>query len=505
MRSYQAPVVRLAFPVLALAALVTLVEKPTSAQSNVAAGAKDSYAFENIPRGFDYPAEEYKLIAYVDGENRQAIREHAWNLWAGLTAPSRSVWHGQRLPVYETWYSSQEVFDDHFKNPQLTDEARVFRRRFEVPVQALHMHQALGTKAAAVMAFVKYNQAARDFIWSKRYYLRATLDETNRSFDQRGSPIEQRQVDPFPQTAVSLKLVYWLVKNPDSPQSQHGLTAFPYWDPSYPPPPNGQPPTHLTWSKCVAVDPSGKYPVGSKQKVDCNGTVEKPRYVDAEVVGLDRFYAYQLRTPEEVEDAKLSSKNVSGSGPHEQEAFVTDPGQVPELNDYIVLCGMHLTTKEMDNWTFQTFWWSPTPDSPPNGDFRPPSVKGAWANYQMCTAYSMSTPRTASGGPPICFNPYLESDLGPMTSYKLGDRTYPADPMAGTRSNCMNCHAKAAWPFQPPASASAAADAAPAPPSSNYGRIFNDGYIAPNDSYFTGLTKTDFLWSLIFLSQPKQQ
>jgi hypothetical protein len=72
----------------------------------------------------------------------------------------------------------------------------------------------------------------------------------------------------------------------------------------------------------------------------------------------------------------------------------------------------------------------------------------------------------------------------------------------------MNCHVKAAWPFRPPASAQAASATAgsePAQPSSNYGRVFNDGYIAPNDPYFAGLTKTDFLWSLIFLSQPKEQ
>jgi hypothetical protein len=153
---------------------------------------------------------------------------------------------------------------------------------------------------------------------------------------------------------------------------------------------------------------------------------------------------------------------------------------------------MHVITKEMGDWTFQTFWWSPTPDTAPHADFRPPEVRGVWANYLMCTAYSMVTPRTPSGGPHVCFNPYLETDLGPTKPFTVGGLVYPADPMAGTRSNCMHCHARAGWP------ALVAGD----PASANLGRIANLGYIAPNDPYYAKIVKTDFLWSLIFHAQP---
>ena len=100
----------------------------------------------------------------------------------------------------------------------------------------------------------------------------------------------------------------------------------------------------------------------------------------------------------------------------------------------------------------------------------------------------MVTPRTPSGGPHICFNPYLEWDLGPTAPFTVGTQTYPADPMAGTRSNCMHCHARAGWPAYVPGN----------PHSANLGRIFNEGYMAPDDPYYARITKTDFLWSLVF-------
>ena len=90
------------------------------------------------------------------------------------------------------------------------------------------------------------------------------------------------------------------------------------------------------------------------------------------------------------------------------------------------------------------------------------------------------------GGLPVCFNPYLETDLGPTKAYVLDGKTYPLDPTAGTRSNCMNCHRRAGYP----------AFEADNPTSANFGRVFNDGFRAPDDPYFAPLVKTDFLWSI---------
>ena len=440
------------------------------------AGTGDAVA---IPPGFDHPADEQRLLGHVYAGDQAAIRAHAWELWAGLTAPSGWLTpDGQPLPVWETWFSDGEVFDERYRRDGAPVADRPVRHALEIPRQS--RHQVATDRSAAVMSFVKFDPAAARFIWDERLYLRATLDGLQAGFDARNAPIEERRIKPFPRDAVVLKVVFWLVKAADSRQSQSGLTALPYWDADDPPPPDGQTPTHLTWRHCVAVDPTDRR-VGAMASVTCNG-----RSVTASIVGLDAFYHYRLGTPQDVADARQFMAILSGAG-HEQERFVTNQQQVPELNDHIVLAAMHVTTKEIDDWTFQSFWWSPFPDRPPFGHDRPARVAGPWRHYAMCAAYSMVTPRLADGSPHRCFNPYLETDLGPTTSYRLDGRTLPPDPMAGTRSNCMNCHMRAAWGAAPPAN--------PA----------NTGFISPDDPSLAGRTKTDFLWSLLFHSQPPSE
>jgi hypothetical protein len=452
----------------------------------------NTYAFEDIPVEFGFPADENALLSYVYQQDRRAMREHAWNLWAGLNAPSRSVWNGQVLPIWETWYADTEVFEDRYLAEQASVQGRTLRRPFSPPRQTTHTDFAPGTPSGAVMSFVKYNQAAATHTWDQRYYLRSTLMALRERFDALDTPAQERQIAPFPRNAATLKIVYWLIKRPDSLQSENGLTPLPYWDPNYPPPPDGRPPMHLTWTKCVAVDPGGMYPLGSRQRVNCNGTAAEPRYVEAEVIGPERFFSYRLSDQADVDAANRFLRQKSG-GADEQERLVASLEATAEAGDWVALMAMHVTTKELDDWTFQTYWWSPTPDAAPHGDYRPASVRGVWAQFQMCTAYSMDTPRTPEGGPHICFNPYLEADLGPTEPITVGGQTYPPDPMAGTRSNCQSCHARAGLP----------AFVKDDPTSANYGRVFNEGYIAPNDSYYARLVKTDLLWSLVFLSQPR--
>ena len=203
------------------------------------------------------------------------------------------------------------------------------------------------------------------------------------------------------------------------------------------------------------------------------------------MVSLKRFYAHRLKSAEDVADARVYMDMMS-SAAGEQERMVTNAGQTPEIGDYIVLLGMHVTTKEMDDWTFQTFWWMPSPHTAPFGGDRPATVRPPFDNYQMCTAYSTVSPPGPAGALPVCFNPYLETDLGPTKAYTMDGKSFPPNPMAGTRSNCMNCHRRAAYPaFDPKA-----------PAAADFGHVYNDGYRSPNDPYFARLLKTDFMWSI---------
>ncbi|HEY7068396.1 MAG TPA: hypothetical protein VII06_43505 [Chloroflexota bacterium] len=483
---------------LALVALVTSVLlasgiwRVPSGLAVLGEGA-NVFQYEDFPAGLGFPTDENVLLGYVSRQDQQAIRAHAWQLWQGITAPSRSVWNGQVLPIFDTWFNATEVFDDAYAGGNPDVPGRRFNRHLEPPRQSGHSPAAPGGHSAAVMSFVKFNRDAARFIWDNYYYRKDTLDALVDFYNRTDAPLYQRQITPFPRTAITLKIVFWLIKRADSPQVEGGLTPLPYWDPADPPPPDGGLPMHTNWTHCVAVDPAGRYPAGATARVNCNGMPKAPRYVDAPVIGLDSFYTYRLSDDSDVASVAEFLKDLSSAG-HEQERLVADFGLTPEVGDYLALMAVHMTTKEMDNWTFQTWSWSPTPDDGPRAAGRPASIQGVWRNYVMCTAYDMVTPREPDGSPHVCFNPYLESDLGPQAPYQVGSETYPPDPMAGHRSNCQTCHARAGWP-------SVSTD----PFSANYGRVFNTGYLAPDDPYYAGLVKTDFLWSLIFHSQPPRQ
>jgi hypothetical protein len=135
---------------------------------------------------------------------------------------------------------------------------------------------------------------------------------------------------------------------------------------------------------------------------------------------------------------------------------------------------MHVTTKEITNWTWTTFWWqngkNPPNDFPGSVADMPDAskVKEPWRSYAMCISDSMVVPATdPKGKPVVCFNPYLE--------------TNQAD---GLNSNCMSCHAMARLPL--------AATANPYPQT-----YLPNGFVDLADpSIFGGATKTDFVWAI---------
>ena len=117
---------------------------------------------------------------------------------------------------------------------------------------------------------------------------------------------------------------------------------------------------------------------------------------------------------------------------------------------------MHVSTREITNWTWQTFWWSPTPDLPklPSSkaiaNMRPKALQGAPRHYAMAVAYYMVNPNepydgdNIIGSPNYAFNPYLEAGFGPSVfndSLSFVQTTKEKIPTyAGVRTNCMSCH-----------------------------------------------------------------
>jgi len=139
-----------------------------------------------------------------------------------------------------------------------------------------------------------------------------------------------------------------------------------------------------------------------------------------------------------------------------------------------VLVCVHVTTKEIPEWVWATFWWHDRPNDGPFAADRPAAVTGVWRNFRMNTAYSMDTPREYDGTPHSCFNPWLEARFA-----------------NGVASNCMTCHQRATWPMPTP----------PAGVSQPFLPVTR-GAMPPDDPFFQGRTKLDFLWSVAFESSP---
>jgi len=100
--------------------------------------------------------------------------------------------------------------------------------------------------------------------------------------------------------------------------------------------------------------------------------------------------------------------------------------------DYLALIAMHIMTKEQPAWTFQSLWWHDRPNDGPYAADRPPlsplQAPGPWRHYLMTSTYGI--PAQPGGKTwPVAYNPYIEL---------AGDHPI--------RSNCMNCHHRAAWP-----------------------------------------------------------
>lgn len=415
-----------------------------------------------------YPATQEQIQGWINSMDMKAIRVHAWDIWAAITSPS-----GQGdLPVWETWYSGYDLFEDVQKKGSLSS-AHI--RPIESPAQFHHASNVTTgmptDRVEQVTSFNRYTASLARYIWEKGYNKASVLDSINQAFDKAGTPIIDRQVllsaDSVNPKAISIKPVFQYISGTEP-------TAVPYWDGISPTTTtNLDNPEPHTWRQAVVVDPTGKLKPGTTVEMAFNGEPKKP----LKVVSLDDFYHFTL-TQDEVDHFSADARGV---GADNQGDTVNFRKMVKEGNIGL-LVGMHVTTKEIPNWTWQTFWWAADPNDPQHGTDRPATVKGRWAHYNMVTAYMMVTPAGNPDGDPIVgFNPYLETNLKGDIPGPNGQKIH----WTGVTSSCMSCHRLAAWQQNPDG---------PKPVTPHYQP---NGFIDPADSaLFAGYTKLDFLWSV---------
>lgn len=437
-----------------------------------------------------YPSSAARIQRWIDTQNEAAIRAHAWDLWQSITTPSKYP----GVPIWQTWYSGHELFE----TGPAARQQRVPGLHFERATQVVHHghHRAAPTAAAAPAtaaagtpipsapaevptSFNRYSPSVAHFIWERRLNDSTVLDAINAGFDRNGTPVAARQLqtsagatDP---RSVVLKPVFQFV-------SGSAPTAIPVWTGVTPETStNLVNPSVDTWRRCVVLDPTRRHPRGTTMSLPCNSEPARPW----PVVSLDDFYF--VRLDQALADAYSAFAKASGDDVGANNR--TDAASVAAMvkpGNLALLMAMHVTGKEISNWTWQTFWWALDPLDPVNGRDRPKSIPRPWSRYNMTTAYDMTATGRHESTPLIAFNPYLETNLQ-GTVPGPGNTTIA---WTGVNSNCMSCHRVAAWKAQTdnPGPANGWGTGPAYRPS---------GLISPGDaSIFAGYTKLDFLWSL---------
>ena len=489
---------------LALVLILGTVFYQTGAAS-VHAQDEGSYSYVPLPDGIIIN-DPTVIEGWIGADDIASIRAHAWDLWGGMTTSSGQSYNGVDLPIWDTWYSGHDVYD--IGPASAADAAlRGSPHDLEMPRQLSGDVSGMSADdAEAVLSFNKFDWDAANHIWSNGYWLVPTLNDLVSQCDP-SKPPSSCAIQPFPTAAIATKPVFSLV-------AQDGITVLPVWEGVVP----GETttwqigdtsgsPTESTWMQCVAIDTTGANPPGAVIDVTCNNMAMK-----ATVVSLDDFFNFA------VTQADVDQLNSSQQAPNVQTAQLAD-GTTHNIavGDSLVFVAMHVTTRELDQWAWQTFWWSPEPDDPTpvtfppttynteevynegkmyvnypgSGADRPASIEAPWNHYVMCTNYQFVVPnQPLTGGtnvgtaPDLCFNPYLETAF---SASAVGPGYFP--PGGGINTNCTTCHGQATW-----------GGFNYVPNQNNSGPITLSytaaNYVSRDDARFTGYLQLDFSWNI---------
>jgi hypothetical protein len=290
-----------------------------------------------------------------------------------------------------------------------------------------------------------------------------------RAQSRSGFPPNPNFFGALPNSSRAIKTIWAVTSIGSSSQGHHLTDPIPIWNSSAPPAGGtGFASVKNKWLPRAMIDvddtgPCNFAPIPASQKA-----IRLP---------LNCFYSFVV-TSQEMNDAVATVKNHVKIQP-------TGSGKV-----YLILLGFHAATKEIKNWTWQTYWWNGGALTSSTGEeFKNPPTTGSyaitdprWAHYVMRTTLGGKTspPQMMTS---VAASPYLEGPMGPNA----------------TQSNCMNCHQLAVFHKtldgishgkSPREYFDAANDCGKNSPCS----IYPVGSQSWSD-YFQG-SGTDFLWSL---------
>jgi hypothetical protein len=435
--------------------------------------------------GFTFPESESTLTRWITQLNRgdvptaaadafEKLHRHGWGLWTALTLDSGQTHDGHRLRIFETWLTTDDLAAIPTSSIS-SISAREWRRapprqltafetRVADPDPADLQRASTSSIIDRVMGFVKYDPTAADHI-VRQQLLR--LDALDALLEGGAS-----QIPPFPASALVIKPLFQIVRTKDLVQGRyHPLKAWPG------PPPAARPWAPAHWPGSVWLDVLGGG--NGRGKVDGLGLFDGSSRTDETTYPLSSLIHHRL---------SASDAAALNDG---------EPATNASEGDIAILVAMHVAGREIARWTWQTFWWSPSPDDPlaPSSTtiagLRPEQLRGAARNYAMALAYTMLSPdQPYVGGqnnaPAVyAYNPWLEAKLGPTdlpdSIPGFAPDGKPAANNHGVQTNCMSCHVQAN--YNPHRRATAP-------------RFTGARYVDLGAAEFVGTLQVDFLWSI---------
>jgi hypothetical protein len=435
--------------------------------------------------GFHFPESEATVLTWVrsmggGGADAPAaftsVHTHAWGLWTALTLPTSQVDAREYLRVFETWYTPQEISEQAgSSNANLVPAAFQPAARRRAPMQSFVQFEhglnpsdralmALSNGTETVFGYVKFDPTAAEHVMKQQLLSTVVLNQLLMGGAQ--------QIPVFPSTALTLKSAFQIITAKTLVDGRYyrlnvwsGPPATPQaWGPAQ-------------WPGVVWIDILGG---GSGNgQIDMEASTDGGTRTDQTTYPVSSIINHQI-TP--IEAAQFNAGQ---------------PGSNVAAGDYAILVAMHVAGREIARWTWQTFWWTPTPNDPqlPSSAaiaaLRPAQLTGAPRNYAMALGYDMSTPGQPdtggqnAGSAVYAYNPYLEARFGPanLPDSEPGNdpNGRPAANNAGVACNCMSCHIRANYNPNNLATAPAYSGAR---------------YTDLNDPQFSGTLQVDLLWSL---------
>lgn len=380
-------------------------------------------------KDFNFPEEPNTIYSWLNDESNLSVAKHAWGIWAGLTKPTGQAYQGQELYVYETWFGVQELSDasGSMDKEGGCTKLKFSRTALDFPKQFAHA----GLQATpdvdtdyAILETVAYSPDAACFSTQELIFNQSTLDKYAVK-DKIG------KIPDFPVSSITTKPTYYVVK------ASSGLVRLPVWTTT---PVPAKVFGHKLWDHFVYVDLDNKQEF-SKRLTPVVGDNPTDKQIENATCNAADFIHFKL---DEDMAAYLNMQQDKG----------TDPSHQFQAGDFALLVAMHVTTKEIPNWTWQTYYWAADPSNPgePSSPLyaavRPKELVGAASHYAVSPCYSMVTPDQPTFGgtdkgasPVICYNPYLEAGFGPSV-FQFKNKWRP-DFEYGVQTNCPSCHALA--------------------------------------------------------------